>query len=111
MRGMASVKPKRSLEAPLGVATLVTTVAITIMTLGSELYPPLKAWLATTFGHHWVGKGVISIVLFLVVAVVSYPALTRSERSMAAWSYRLVAVVVLATVTIVAFFTYEFFFG
>lgn len=82
-----------------------------VMTIGPELYPPLKAWLAATFGHHWIGKGIISIVLFLAVIALSYPKLTKVERSMAAWSARLLAVVILATLIIIGFYTYEFFFA
>ena len=108
---MSSDKPKKSLEAPIGAATLITTIAILIMTLGGELYSPFKAWLAAAFGHHWIGKGVISIVIFLAVVALSYPKLMRIERSMATWSNRLLATVILVTLIIIGFFTYEFFFG
>jgi len=108
---MTSVKSKKSLEAPIGAATLITTFAILVMTLGSELYSPSKAWLAATFGHHWIGKGILSIVVFLVVIALSYSRLTKAERSMATWSNRLFATVILVTVIIIGFFTYEFFFG
>jgi len=108
---MTSVRSRKSLEAPVGAAALITTIAILVMTVGSELYDPLKAWLAATFGHHWIGKGVLSIVIFVVVIALSYPRLTKAERSMTTWSNRLFAVVVLVTVIIIGFFTYEFFFG
>jgi len=110
VNGMTSVKPEKSYEAPVGAATLVTTLAILVMTIGAELYPPLKAWLASTFGHHWVGKGVISIVIFVVVMALSYPILTKTPRSMASWSNRLFAVVILVTAIIIGFFMYEFLF-
>ena len=111
MRNMTSAKAERSLEAPVGAAALVTTLAIMVMTIGAELYPPFKAWLAATFGHHWLGKGIISTVIFLAVIVLSYPKLTKVERSMGTWSARLLAVVIFVTLVIIGFYTYEFFFG
>jgi len=111
VKNMTSAKSERSLEAPVGAAALLTTVAIMVMTLGAELYPPLKTWLAATFGHHWLGKGIISIVIFLAVIALSYPKLTKVERSMGTWSARLLAVVILVTLIIIGFYTYEFFFG
>ena len=35
-------------------------IFIALATMGADLYAPFKTFLATTFGHHWVGKGVLS---------------------------------------------------
>jgi hypothetical protein len=50
-----------------GNGTIAAFVFIVLSTLYAELNAPFKGLLATTFGHHWVGKGILSIVVFALV--------------------------------------------
>ena len=45
-------------------AATITIAWIVFATIGSELYAVFKGLLATIGGHHWIGKSVLSIVLF-----------------------------------------------
>ena len=38
-----------------------------LMVIVSELYSPFKDLLKAIFGHHWIGKVVITIIVFLLV--------------------------------------------
>lgn len=51
----------------LHLSTATTMIAITGLTIAAELNSPLKNWLAATFSHHWIGKGVIGVVVLVVV--------------------------------------------
>ncbi len=52
------------------LATIATVIFITLITIFAELLPALKEWLKSMFGHHWIGKGVLSIVLWGIIAFV-----------------------------------------
>ena len=43
---------------------------VTIITIATELAEPVKSFLAGLTGHHWTAKGIISLVIFVVVAIV-----------------------------------------
>jgi|ETN02SMinimDraft_4_1059925.scaffolds.fasta_scaffold193368_2 hypothetical protein len=46
-----------------------TSISIVLMTIGGELSFGFKKFLAFA-GHHWVGKGIISLILFWVFSIV-----------------------------------------
>jgi len=54
----------------LAYACQVVIWFVVIITIATELAEPVKAFLAGLTGHHWTAKGVISLVLFFVVAFV-----------------------------------------
>jgi len=88
---------------------IVSSVFVVASTIGGELYKPFKDWLAGTFYHHWVGKGILSIVIFLAVAllyafIVKHPTEERVRRILLA----LFAVIVLSALAILLFYLYEF---
>lgn len=62
------MKKMRIVISALSSAAIVT-VFVAAVTIYGELYAPLKDWLKTSFSHHWVGKGVLSAALFLVLFI------------------------------------------
>ena len=48
-------------------AVITFVVASTIL---AELFPAFKALLANGFGHHWIAKSDLSVILFIVTALV-----------------------------------------
>lgn len=42
---------------------------IVLATVAAELLPPVKEVLAGGFGHHWVAKSDIAVLLFIAVAL------------------------------------------
>lgn len=53
-------------------AALVSVLFVVIITIISELVPSLKDWLKNLFGHHWVSKSILSVLLYLIVAKILY---------------------------------------
>src|SRR3990172_2358966 len=51
-------------------SAIITIIFIALITIGADLYMPLKDWLKVTFSHHWVGKGILSAILFAVLIVI-----------------------------------------
>lgn len=87
---------------------IIAIAFIAFATIGAELYAPFKDWLAATFSHHWIGKGILAALTFLVVSVI--PA--KHENSVAD-IVRLVAILffvsLLSALAIVGFIGYEAF--
>ncbi len=45
----------------------VVSWLLALMVISAELFSPFKDFLKATFSHHWIGKIVISIVVFLLL--------------------------------------------
>ncbi|OGD90843.1 hypothetical protein A3D81_01750 [Candidatus Curtissbacteria bacterium RIFCSPHIGHO2_02_FULL_40_17] len=50
------------------LSAILTIIYITVITVAGELYPPLKEFLAKNFSHHWIGKSITAILVFVVFA-------------------------------------------
>jgi len=88
---------------------IVSVVFIAASTIGGELYHPFKDWLKATFYHHWVGKGILSVAIFLVVTLLHsfVPKNTNEERLRKCFMI-LFWLAVVSTLSITIFFIYEF---
>lgn len=89
--------------------TIVVTFFIVSITIGGELFKPLKALLAEAHHHHWVGKGIWSGVTFVVTSAIYYIAtrFPKEERThtLIKWAG---IVMLLGTIILLLFFWYEF---
>lgn len=47
-------------------------IFIMAITIAADLILPIKDWLKNIFSHHWVGKSILSLVLFILFFVISY---------------------------------------
>lgn len=50
-------------------AAIGAIVLVVVLTIVGELHAPLKNFLKDTFSHHWLGKSILSVVVYLVVAL------------------------------------------
>lgn len=104
-----------SLERPivthsLVVSVLFSAVFITAITIIGELNPPIKNWLAETHGHHWVGKGIWTIILFVVVAFTEYLRLKITHTPVSARMVLLAGyAAIIGSVLMTLFFTGHYF--
>jgi len=105
------VKEKTSnqpLAMLLGVLTGVWL--LTILIYVAVFDPGFKAALASTFGHHWLGKVVISYVMFFVVWLVSSIGLRKREfGSIKTWVWITLISLILAIILISALMTWHYF--
>ena len=53
----------------VAIAAMVTAVMLAVLIVSAEEIPALKDWLKATFYHHWLGKGALAIIVFIVVTV------------------------------------------
>ena len=92
------------------VAAIVTIIFIASITVAADLLPPLKTWLASTFTHHWIGKGVLAAIIFAgLYGLLSVFGRNAQDETVAAYLKLLNVLTVLGGLVIVAFFFYEAF--
>lgn len=70
---------KRGLVLAAYTGTIVNVIMISLMTIVAELNKGFKTWLATTFSHHWIGKGIISVIVFIIISLLFTPVLKGKE--------------------------------
>lgn len=68
-------RARASAEAVVGVA-----VTVAVLTIGAELWSPLKDLLKAVFTHHWVGKSVLSILVFAGIFFLRFRVATDSAQ-------------------------------
>lgn len=84
----------------------VSSWLLVILIVAAELYEPFKNLLKSVFTHHWIGKGVIIALAFLV-----FGFLLRDKNSVGKFSDEKIAwFSVIASLTVILlFFIIEFF--
>ena len=91
------------------MSAVVAIVVVVALTIVGELYAPLKDWLKTVFGHHWVGKGVLSFAGFYLLALLLIPLSSRGSRGITTLLSVLLWVALLGALAIIGFYYYETF--
>lgn len=92
------------------LSAIVVCVFVPAITIAAELEPALKAWLKDTFFHHWVGKGILSIIIFACVSALLSFLPRKVEAENVSRLLLILSLSALASVTaICGFFVWEFF--
>ena len=87
------------------VATIVTIILITVMTILSEISKSFKTLLADTFWHHWIGKGIIALVVFFLIALL----FEDKERDIYKITKLTVSIGIIGGLVIFLFYVFHFF--
>jgi hypothetical protein len=59
------------------VGLIVASLFVVGITIGADLYLPLKDSLKNTYGHHWVGKSILTFLVFVGTTLIMYPLMKR----------------------------------
>lgn len=69
-----------------GVLASAGTIAVTfLITVVSEVNAGFTAFLKANFTHHWIGKSILSIVVFAVLFVVFYSLKPKISLVLSTW--------------------------
>jgi len=100
------MQDKKSILSAIIVSAIVTLAAIVLLTIFGELSAEFKTWLARSFSHHWIGKSIISVLIFLVSIPIFY-VLKLKKISIPVLIWILVTVSNLSFGILLAFFSFE----
>lgn len=90
------------------IGSILSVIVVTILTIVADLEPRLKDWLKAMFGHHWVGKGIITLIVFVIVSLmVAVMATKITEKRTIKAINALIATSILAAITLLIFFLFE----
>lgn len=91
------------------IASVVSILFVTIITIWGESSPPLKDFLKGLTGHHWVTKSVGVILIYIAVMAFIYFVFPKINSQIVAKKImNLVLVTILGTLAILAFFVWHF---
>jgi hypothetical protein len=103
------------------IGAAIAVVFIVVITIAGELYKvvgpdgkaminPIKDFLKALHGHHWVGKGVWAVGLFILSTGIMYLVGRKDgeERRLDSYVSMLSYVLIFGTVALFGFFTYEY---
>jgi len=97
------------LVASSAIAAVCAIFFITLLTIGGELYTPLKNLLAEQHHHHWIGKGIWAVSLFVVVWLVTFFIIKPTPPRLARLLWMVTLSSIVGTLLLYGFFVYEFF--
>lgn len=97
-----------------------SVMLIVVLTVVGELYiattaagkvvHPLKDMLASLHGHHWVGKGIWAVILFVVVSLLKYYSLRNTDASdkLTPYTEFLSMMLIIGTLVLFGFMIFEY---
>lgn len=92
------------------VSAIITAIFITAITIYADLNPALKDWLKNTFTHHWIGKGVLTAIIFIIFIPLLLFIFPNDNKEQLIKSLKILFwTTVLGTLAIFGFFIYEYF--
>jgi len=103
------MRDKQSILSAIIISAILTIVVIVLLTVCGELDAGFKGWLTQTFSHHWIGKSIISTLVFLVSMPIFY-VLRLKKISTVSLIWILAAVANLSFGILLAFFFLETYF-
>jgi len=92
----------------LSLSTILVIAITAILTIWSELSSTLKTFLASLTGHHWVTKGVFSIILFVILALILSKT-TKESKDIWPMAKLVGWITLLSTLAISLFYVWHFF--
>ena len=90
------------------ISAIITEAVIVILTIVSELYGKFKGILTAMTGHHWISKGLISLILFFVLYF-AFRKLKTKENDIWKYTKSVFWITLLSSLIIFLFFVVEFF--
>ncbi len=58
------------LSVGFGISFLIASIFNGLLLIAKESYAPLKGWMKSLSGHHWITHGIFVIVVFIVLGYV-----------------------------------------
>ena len=93
------------------IGYFITVLFNAVLVVVKETYKYVYEWLASTFGHHWIGHGILVILVFILTTYLSSNLIKAGELSETRAThllYLILAGTIISFVIIGGFFLIEF---
>ena len=82
---------------------------LTILVIWTDQAVWLKNWLTGTFGHHWVGKGMLAVAFFAVVTIFLQllPERNEEKNAIVRATLMLVWMTIVSSLVLVLYYVFE----
>lgn len=97
------------LSVGFGISFLVTSIFNGLLIVAKESYAPMKSWMKSLSGHHWITHGIIVIALFIVLGYIFSKTDMDKKIDADTTSGLVISGTVLGGLIIVVFFFKHFF--
>jgi uncharacterized membrane-anchored protein len=91
------------------ISSIFVIVFIVFATILSEVYKPFKNLLVDIFSHHWIGKSILSVLIFLFIWFLSFRFIKGTEpKDLEICLRRFIYIIILGFFSILLFFVWHF---
>lgn len=95
-------------QVSLSFGASLAVITITLLTILDDKLPVVHTWLTHTFSHHWVGKGVLAVAVFVLASVMTNLLPLKPNTQTVSASFRLLHILaIMCFFLLVAFFGME----
>lgn len=92
------------------LSAIITIIFLTVIIITADLYLPLKDFLKSAFYHHWIGKGILGVALFLISSfLINLIPYNIGEQKESKSLLALFFTAILSFLALTLFFLYEAF--
>lgn len=92
----------------LSRSTISTIGLVTLFTVWGELAPPLKSAIASVGGHHWTGKSILSVIIFIALYFF-YKKVLKGKADPEKEVWMIIGSAVTGTAILLGFFLWHYF--
>ena len=97
---------KQKLIISSAYGAIIAIIFVVVITIWAELSAPLKDWLKSVSGHHWMTKSIFSVLVYIIFTKIFYFLPIKNDelclQKVLNWVF---ASVILGIIIITAFFT------
>lgn len=92
----------------LSRSTISVIALITIVTVWGELVPSVKSGIASVGGHHWTGKSILSVIVFIALYCL-FKKMLKGKTNPEKEVWMIIGTAVIGTAVLLAFFLWHYF--
>lgn len=91
----------------MSLSVILSVIVTTAITIWAEFSVPLKDFLKSITGHHWVTKSILSIIIFFGVYLIARPS--EKNINILNKTKKVIWVTLICILALLAFFTWHYF--
>jgi len=92
----------------MSISTIIAIIVTVILTIWADLSKPLKDFLASLSGHHWVTKSLIAITLFILLNLILSKSINQ-EKNVLYEVKKVIWITIISIIAISGFYVWHYY--